>query len=442
MNTLEDYLRQNADLYPDKVAVMCAGKETSYAELYRMVCDRAEAIMHAQDYKPGLCCVVRNSQDIEFLIEYFALHLAKSIAVPVEKDVPDSRIADIEAIVSKESFADDIADILFTTGTTGTSKGVMISHSTILADAENLVEAQGFTHDVRFLINGPLNHIGSLSKIYPTVMVGGTLVIIDGMKDINAFFEALDYCGTCIGTFLVPACIRMLIQFSEERLAGYADKIDFIETGAAPIAESDMKQLCKVLPHSRLFNTYASTETGIIATHNFNSDVCVAGCLGKAMKNSRFFISDEGTVACTGKTLMSGYVGDPAKTAEVLRDGVLYTSDSARIDDEGRLHLMGRKDDVINIGGFKVAPTEVEDVAMSHPSVKDCICITGQHPVIGTVLKLLVVTNDDAKLDKRSLAMYIKSKIESHKVPFLYEQVEKINRTYNGKLDRKSYVNG
>lgn len=439
MKTIEDYLRHNATHYPDKVAVMCHGTETSYSELYERVCKMAEQLRSQTSYRPGSCRIIVNSQDLDFLVRYFALHLAGYVVVPIEKDSPDSRIEEIEKTISGESFDESIADILFTTGTTGNSKGVIISHSVILANAENLVDAQGFTHDVKFVINGPLNHIGSLSKIYPTMMVGGTLVIIDGMKNINDFFDAFDYCGSCIGTFLVPASIRMLIQFSKDRLAEYADKIDFIETGAAPMAESDMKLLCEILPHSRLFNTYASTETGIIATHNFNSSLCVAGCLGKAMKNSKFFITEEGTVACSGKTIMTGYVGDPAKTAEILKDGILYTADFARIDEEGRLHLMGRKDDVINIGGFKVAPTEVENIALSHPSVKDCICITGQHPVIGTVLKLLVVTKDDAKLDKHSLALYIQSQVERYKVPLLYEQVEKIQRTFNGKLDRKFY---
>jgi len=439
MKTLEDYLKDNAALYPDKVAVMCQGIETSYAQLYEKVCERAGRILQEYGYVPGSCRIIRNSQDLEFLVEYFALHLAKCVAVPVEKDIPEYRVEEIKKIISQETFGENVADILFTTGTTGRSKGVMIGHPTIIADAENLIDAQGFTHDVTFVINGPLNHIGSLSKIYPTVMVGGTLVIIESMKDLNVFFEALDYAGNGAATFLVPASIRILIQFAGERLSAYADKIDFIETGAAPMAESDMKKLCELLPKTMLYNTYASTETGIIATHNYNSEMCVAGCLGKPMKHSRFFISDKGAVACSGKTLMLGYVGDADLTSEILRDGVLYTSDSGRIDEEGRLHLMGRQDDVINVGGFKVAPSEVEDIALAFDSVKDCICIQGQHPVIGNVLKLLVVTKDGQKLDKRALAMFIKSKTEQHKVPMLYEQVENVKRTFNGKLDRKAY---
>ena len=97
-------------------------------------------------------------------------------------------------------------------------------------------------------------------------MLGATLYIIDGMRDMNAVFGALDYPATKMATFFVPASVRMLTQFSAERLASYAEKIDFIECGGAPLPHADMLELCRLLPKTRLYNTYASTETGIIST--------------------------------------------------------------------------------------------------------------------------------------------------------------------------------
>ena len=134
---------------------------------------------------------------------------------------------------------------------------------------ENLVEAQEYDGDLTFIINGPLNHIGSLSKIYPVIYTGGTIQLIDGMKDINRFFEVIDDANTKVATFLVPACIRMLLTFAKDKLTSHANKIDFIETGAAPMPLEDMRLLCQVLPQTRLYNTYASTETGIISTFNY-----------------------------------------------------------------------------------------------------------------------------------------------------------------------------
>jgi acyl-CoA synthetase (AMP-forming)/AMP-acid ligase II len=433
---LEDYLERNARLYPQKTAIVCGELRCTYKELYVRVCERAED-PDMQRCQTAVC--LRAECSIDYLVTYFALHRAGCVVVPLEKDIPEDTFQELSQHFSASSVPENIADILYTTGTTGKSKGVMISHQTIIVDAENLISGQGFTHDLAFIVNGPLNHIGSLSKIYPVIMLGATLILVDGMKDLNAFWKAFDYPALKVATFLVPASIRILIQFCPEQLAAYAEKIDFIETGAAAISQADMETLCRLLPKSRLYNTYASTETGIISTYNFNDGKCVAGCLGRPMPHSQVFITSEGHIACKGDTLMSGYVGDPERTATVLRDGVVYTSDIGRIDEKGMLHLSGREDDVINVGGFKVAPTEVEDAAMAFPDIQDCICISVEHKIMGRALKLLVVMKDGRVLNKRALAQFLKNKLETYKIPTLYEQTETVKRTFNGKLERKFY---
>ncbi len=438
MKNIEDYLHKNSLIYPDKVAVVCNGMKWTYAQLWQQVENRAKELT-----KNGLLAgrpqIIRASQSTDFLVTYFAIHLVGAVAVPLEASLPDEPYREIENVVTASDIPAGSADILFTTGTTGKSKGVIISHGTIMANAENLLEAQGYSHDLTFVINGPLNHIGSLSKIYPILLVGGTLHILEGMKDINAFFAVLNESCSKFATFLVPSSIRMLLMLSGKELQKCSDKFDFIETGAAPIAQSDMEQLCKLLPNTRLYNTYASTETGIICTHNFNSDKCIAGCLGKPMKHSSIFITEHGTVACQGKTLMTGYVGEPELTASILRNGTIFTHDNGMIDSDGMLHLTGRADDVINVGGFKVSPVEIEDVVMALPEVADCVCVAVSHPVMGMVLKLLVVLNAGEVLEKKKIAQYIHSKLEAYKVPSIYEEVGSIQRTYNGKINRKFY---
>jgi len=160
--------------------------------------------------------------------------------------------------------------------------------------------------------------------------------------------------------------------------------------------------------------------------------------VGRAMRHSQFFITSDGHVACKGLTLMKGYWEDEEATRSVLQDGVVTTADLGLIDDEGRLRLQGRGDDTINVGGYKVAPSEVEDVALAFHGVKDCICIPAEHPVMGTVVKLIVVPHAD--YDKKRLILFLKEKLEAYKVPLLYEESTVIRRTFNGKIDRKSYV--
>ena len=427
---LEDFLKRDAELYPQKTAVVCGDTTLSYSQLWQQVQDKATTLPHQS------VVAFRVSQNIDFLLTYFALHVNGSVAVPLEKDIPDEGFAEVESLVKNITTPEGTADILFTTGTTGRKKGVMVSHRAVIADGENLIEGQGFTHDLAFVITGPFNHIASLSKIYPVVIQGATLIITEGMKNVNDFFAALDLPFAKFATFLVPSAIRILLQFSGEKLKRYASKIDFIETGAAPISNSDMKKLCAALPQSRLYNTYASTETGIISTYNFNDGLCIEGCLGRCMSRSKIIITQEGLISCSGETIMSGYAGDPELTAKILKNNTIYTSDFGRIDENGMLRLSGRADDVINTGGFKVAPTEVESVALSMPQITDCICVSAPHPILSTALKLIYVA--DAPVSKKEIALYIKSKLESFKVPVFYEQSDKVMRTFNGKIDRKS----
>ena len=297
--TLEDYLEQDAKRYPDKLAVICGDEQCTYAELWQRVTARVAELKQPSDFRhqpseiSQIVCL-RALPTIDYLVNYFALHRAGYVVAPLERDIPEATFKEIEQQLCQHAVPEGSADILYTTGTTGKSKGVIISHRTIVADAENLIAGQGFSHDTIFVINGPLNHIGSLSKVYPVILLGGTIIIVNGMKDLDAFFNAFGGGGRVYATFLVPASIRILIQFSAHRLAALADRIDFVETGAAAISQADMEALCRLLPHSRLYNTYASTETGIISTYNYNDGRCMAGCLGHTMPHSELFITPEG----------------------------------------------------------------------------------------------------------------------------------------------------
>ena len=488
MCSLEAYIAHHAVHRPDKLAIVCGQDRCTYADLQARINSKLSTLnsqlstLNSQLSTLNSNIVpLRASSTIDFLVTYFALHRLGLVAAPLERDMPEEAFQRVSAELTAHRCPAGTADVLYTTGTTGRSKGVMVSHKAILADAENLIAGQGFTENLNFVVNGPLNHIGSLSKVYPVMLLGATLIIVDGLKDLNAFFAAFTYPETLnsqlstlnsiYATFLVPASVRILLQLASDRLAALADRLDFIETGAAAMAQADMEALCRLLPNTRLYNTYASTETGIICTHNFQIEnrksvneienrksvneienrksvnrKCAPGCLGRPMPHSNVHITEAGLIACTGDTLMTGYVGEPERTAQVLRDGVLYTSDLGTIDSDGRLHLQGRQDDVINVGGFKVAPTEVEDAAMSHPSVADCICIAVDHKITGKALKLLVVLADNSQFSilnsqfKRALARFLSTRLEPFKVPMLYEQVDSIRRTFNGKPDRKSYT--
>ena len=433
--TLEQQIERFAKTTPDKAAVITGNETLSYSSLWGRVQEEALRL----GLKEGQPHVFVATQDTDFIVTYLAVHVCGAVAVPLEASTPKERQQQIRDEVNLQSSIFNVSDILYTTGTTGKAKGVMISSRAWTANAENLIDRLGFTSDLLFIICGPLNHLGSLSKIYPTLMTGGTLYILESLKDMNAFFSAFELPFQKFATFLVPSSIRMLLQVASKDLAAVASKIDFIETGAAAISQSDMESLCRILPSSRLFNTYASTETGIVCSYEYSKYGCEPGLLGKPMKHSSVRIDEDGRVICSGLTIMSGYVGAPELTADVLRDGEVFTSDIGILDGQGMLHLKGRQDDVINVGGYKVNPAEVEDAVNGFEPIADCICIPAQHILLGTVPKLLYVPKQGHEVRPKDIAGFLRGHLESYKIPLLYEAVDAIRHTYNGKLDRKSY---
>ena len=435
---LEGHIEQYANLTPDKAAVICKGRTLSYSLLWQSIQEKASRLK-AEGLRESEPYVFVTTQDEHFVVTYCAVHLCGAIAVPLEASMPQERQQQIHDEVNGKLSNCKCSDILYTTGTTGQAKGVILSAEAWNANAENLTDRLGFSHEQLFIICGPMNHLGSLSKIYPTLMNGATLYIMEGLKDLGAFFSVFELPYQKFATFLVPSSIRMLLQVASKNLAAVASKIDFIETGAAPISQADMERLRQVLPSSRLFNTYASTETGIVCSYEYSKYGCEPGLLGKPMKHSSVRINEDGRVVCSGATIMSGYWGAPELTAQVLINNEIYTSDIGTINSQGMLRLQGRQGDVINVGGYKVNPTEVEDAVSGFEPIADCICIPAQHILLGTVPKLLYVPKPGQEVKPKDIADFLQGHIENYKIPLLYEAVENIKRTYNGKLDRKAY---
>ncbi|EGN58204.1 malonyl-CoA synthase [Hallella multisaccharivorax DSM 17128] len=444
--TLEEAIREHASVLPGKTAIVCENHRITYSGLWAEMCRRRDELLSG-GLGHGQLHIFRALPTPDFLYTYLSVHLLGGVAVPVDKDLTDELFSALRHSLagkalpwSAASPLENIADVLFTTGSTGAQKGVMESYRALLANADNLIQAQGYGPETIFVICGPLNHLGCLSKLWSTLMVGGTLILLDGMKDMTRFFEVLGFPGGRLAVFMVPSSIRMMLMLGRKQLSLLSENIDFIETGGATLAQKDMEELCDLLPHARLYNTYASTETGIVCTYNFNHEPYVAGCVGKPMVHSSVMIADDHTIACQGATLMSGYLDDERLTASVLRDGTLYTQDLGKIDSEGNLYMLGRNNDVINTGGYKVSPQEVENVVASFPGIMDCICLRDLSPLFGETVKLCYVVEEGATVNKRDLARFIASRLETYKVPRVFEQVDAIHHTFNGKPDRKYYA--
>ena len=146
-----------------------------------------------------------------------------------------------------------------------------------------------------------------------------------------------------------------------------------------------------------------------------------------------------GLVANKSAINMKGYFNAPDITSQVLVDGIVYTNDIGYFDDDGFLFVMGRKNDTINVGGLKVEPTDIEDVALSMDGIVDCICTSVEDEITGKALKLYVVMREKEKFDAAVIIRYLSQKLESYQVPKKIEIIEKIPRNYVGKPDRNFF---
>ncbi len=470
---------------PDKVAVITHDQEICYCELVGMVKGYC-LFLRSIGVKKGDKIVVKASQTIDYVVAYFAIHLSGAIVVSVEHNSPEAMLYDIadkmnaKVIISKNlSYSDmimenhsildcarknyydicdivfpdmtSIADIIFTTGTTGRSKGVMLTHKALVATAENLVCGCNYTSNTIIIVPGPLNHSNAIRKLQVSMYCGGGIYLLNGMLGVERFFQALKYPKGKKACCLPPAMVRKILQMTGDRIGDFSDVIDFIESASSPLPEVDKEKLCSLLPHTRLYNNYGSTESASVCMFDYNQFKGMKNCIGKALPNSKIFIVDEnrniinssyervGLIACEGAVNMLGYYNDEEATKEVMDAGIVYSKDIGYMDEEGFVYILGRKDDVINVGGFKVSPVEVENIALKFKGVEECVCLGADHDTYGKVIRLLYVEDECDKVDVKQLNRFMLASVASYMVPQIYERVSEIKKTYNGKIDRKAY---
>lgn len=437
MKSLEEYIALHAQQIPETLAVVTNQGSLTYSQLQKVIAYKKEAY----GKNAGRTVVLKATQNMDFLCNYFAAHLAGEGVALIAADASDSYVEDLEEKMADVRLPEGVADLLFTSGTTCSPKCVMLSHEAIMADGENLIESQGFHKEMTFIIAGPMNHFGCLSKLYATLMVGATARLLPGMKNIHAFLESIRQADHKVGIFLIPSNIKILLSVCAKSLAELKHKIEFIETGGDFCSTELLGKLQEKLPYTRLYNTYASTEAGVMTTCRYDEHY-VSGNLGKALPNSQISISEDGHIVCTGKTVFSGYLILDGNGFEVeLRGGDPYVSgDLGVLDAEGNLLFRSRDNDIIKTGGYSVCPQEVETAALELPEVKDCICISRKHPILGNALELLVVPESNGDIDGKKISRDLFSKLNcNYKVPLYYKKVDSLKYSCRGKVNRMYY---
>ena len=343
---------------------------------------------------------------------------------------------------------DDIAGLFYTGGTTGTSKGVMLTHRNLIANAWNIQYSQPMTSDDRYLIMAPMFHAAGSVSVLQSIFVGATQVIMPafdpaGMLDLVVSERITQTLG-------VPAMVSATV---EEQLLRPRDTSTFrvYAHGGSPIALEVVRRGIAAFPDTRILHLYRTTETAPIVTGLADEVDLVdhdrGRSAGQPVMGCQVVIRDPdgnptetgrpGEVTIRGANVMAGYWNKPDQTAAALRDGWYWTGDVGRIDDQGYLFLLDRSKDMIISGGENVYCTEVEDALYTHPSVLEATVFGIPHERWGEAVHAVVVLRGeaDADVDSAALIAHCRSLIAGYKLPRTVEfRAEPLPKSGPGKV--------
>ena len=320
---------------------------------------------------------------------------------------------------------DDPAVILYTSGTTGRPKGVLLSHTNICSHALAHLSGHGLDHATRSLHAGAMCTVGGWLIVAAVTLGGGTHVILPRFQPGAALAAIEQHRITHLK--LVPTTLSMLLahrQFDDYDLKS----VRRVHVGTAPRSPRLIEEARARFPWAQHSFGYGCTETTATvsmlspAAHDAHPDSC-----GQATPFSELVIVDGQGAACPlgevgevlvrGSGVMLGYWNNPRLTATVLRDGWFHTGDLGYLDAEGFLYVVDRLKDVILTGGYTVYSTEVEGVINAHPAVAMCAVVGRAEPVRGEIIHAAVVPREGMSLTARELLEFCKTRLADYKRP-------------------------
>jgi long-chain acyl-CoA synthetase len=323
---------------------------------------------------------------------------------------------------------DDLAGLFYTGGTTGVSKGVMLTHRNLVANAWNMQITQPLAAEDRYLVMAPMFHAAGSISLLQSIFVGASQVIMPAF-DPATMLDIVQLEGIT-QTLGVPTMVAASV---EEQLARPRDITTFraYAHGGSPIAIEVLRRGAEAFPGTAFIHLYGATETAPLVTGLANEvellgtereksaghpvmgcQVVIRGGDGQPLP-----AGEPGEVTVRGANIMAGYWNKPEQTAAALRDGWYWTGDVGRLDGDGYLYLLDRSKDMIITGGENVYCTEVEDALYTHPGVLEATVFGIPSERWGEAVHAVVVLREGAVADEAELIAHCRDRIAGYKVP-------------------------
>ncbi len=349
-----------------------------------------------------------------------------------------------EDLQIEETHDDELAALIYTSGTTARPKGVMHTHGGLYANARMQLDSIELPPDIRSLIVLPLCHSYGIATVNGGYLreVGKTVLM--NTFDVDAIFTAIERYGINLLAAVPTMYIFFLLHPDPKRYN--LSSMKYWISGAAALTQETWRQFKETFGFE-IAEGWGLTEAGANNCVNPLNGTKKVGSIGLPMKGIEMKVVDEtgtelqsgaeGEIILKGPMLMKGYWNKPEETAEVLRNGWLHTGDVGYKDDEGYFFITERKKDLIIKAGENIAPREIEEVISSHPQVSEAAVIGIKDPIYGEDIKAYVVLKPQAKATKEEIIGHCLLSLARFKVPKEMEFISALPKNLVGKVLKK-----
>jgi acyl-CoA synthetase (AMP-forming)/AMP-acid ligase II len=358
------------------------------------------------------------------------------------------------ADASDRALSTDIACLLYTSGTTGSPKGVVMSHRSMVFVTESISEYLPADETHRLFGILPLAFGYGLYQMMQAFFIGATLVLERTTTYPAELISRLTQEKVTVFPG-VPTLFALLLSLHQKKPLAFPS-VQVVTSAAAPLPKAFIPKLREIFPHARLFIMYGQTECTRIAYLEPELIDERPGSVGRAIPGTEVFIrspdgepvsaNETGLLHVRGEHVMLGYWNQPDLTAKVLKtehhpyDRVLNTMDWFRMDEQGHLYFVARSDDIIKTRGEKVSPTEVENVLYGIDGVQEAAVIGVRDPVLGNAIHAYVAVQDGANITEKMIKKTCLQHLEDFMVPSRVIFLDELPKTDNGKIRKLSLM--
>lgn len=344
----------------------------------------------------------------------------------------------------------EVAAILFTSGSTGIPRGVMLSHHNIMFNTDSIIEYLKLNEKDRFMQILPLSYCFGASWMHCLLRVGGQMVINNSFVFPDKVLQEIKE-KECTGFAGVPTTFQIILRRTNIWKMNFP-KLRFIAQAGGKLANQFIKELVSAFPNKEIYIMYGQTE-GTARLSYLPPELVLKkiGSIGKGIPGTELMVlnaegkkvkpGEIGEIVVKGENIMLGYYKDPENTSKKIRNGMLFTGDLATVDEDNFIYIVGREDQFIKSRGFRISCEEIENVLYEIPDIVEAAVIGINDELRGEAIAAFVVLKKESNKKETEILEMCRKKLPAYKVPSLIKILEKLPKNESGKILRSQLKN-